>query len=75
MLMKVNEGKTDRLVRFVLGAILLALYLADVLTGTWGTVALVASIVLLATAATGFCGLYALLGISTCPVKNRQQQS
>ncbi|WP_038032657.1 YgaP family membrane protein [Thermonema rossianum] len=73
--MKVNEGKIDRLVRFVLGAILLALYLADVVTGTWGTVALVVSIVLLATAATGFCGLYALLGINTCPVKQQKQQS
>lgn len=75
MLMKVNEGKTDRLIRFVLGAVLLALYLANVLTGTWGTVALVVSIVLLATAATGFCGLYALLGINTCPIKKQEQQS
>jgi hypothetical protein len=55
-----NVGRADRMVRGVLGAVALTL----VFTGPrspWGYVGLV----LLFTAAIGFCPLYSLLGIST----------
>jgi uncharacterized membrane protein len=62
--MKVNEGPTDRIIRAVLGV---ALVLAGLLAveGTAGIVLVVLGGIVLVTAATGFCGLYALLGIST----------
>ena len=64
-----NVGTTDRLVRGVLGALLLV---AAAVTFTGGSTALaavagVAGVVLLFTAATQFCGLYRVLGMSTCP--------
>jgi len=64
-----NVGTTDRLVRGVLGALLLV---AAAVTFTSGSTALaavagVAGVVLLFTAATQFCGLYRVLGMSTCP--------
>ncbi len=61
--MKRNVGNTDRIVRIVLGLALIALGLYF---GTWwGLIGLVP----LATAAIGWCPLYAPFGISTCPVK------
>ncbi|GIW25480.1 DUF2892 domain-containing protein [Meiothermus sp.] len=68
--MKPNEGTTDRMVRLVLAAVLflLAFTLAQ---GVWVYVAVVLGGVMLLTAAVGFCPLYALLGINTCPVRRK----
>ena len=64
-----NVGTTDRAARLVLGLVLLALpLLTGFAAGTpwlwWG--ALVIGLVMLATAATRVCPLYALLGVRTC---------
>ena len=61
--MKKNVGTTDKIIRIVLG-------LGIAGTGIyfqswWGLLAIVP----LTTAFISFCGLYALLGISTCPAK------
>jgi len=70
--MEQNVGKVDRLVRIVLGAGTGAASLAilsgmvaapPVLSLALGVVALIA----LSTAATSTCGLYSVLGVSTCP--------
>jgi len=66
-MLKVNEGNTDRIIRAVLGVGLVVGGLA--VGDTAGIIMLVAGAVALFTAATGFCGLYALLGISTCPAQ------
>jgi len=62
----VNEGHSDRVLRATFGVVLLAS--AWVTTGWWQWAGLIFGSVLLLTGLTGFCGLYALLGISTCPV-------
>jgi hypothetical protein len=55
----------DRGVRIVLGLALLAVFFTASGPARWlGLVGLVP----LVTAAAGYCPLYALLGISTCPV-------
>jgi len=61
-----NVGKTDRILRIVLGSVLvgLAITTAD-LAGGDKAVAWTAGLVLIATGATGFCPLYALAGIRT----------
>jgi hypothetical protein len=61
-----NESTLDRGIRLVAGLILLVLVFT-ILTGIWQIVAAVAGLILLATAAIGFCPLYALFGITTCP--------
>ena len=61
--MKLNEAIWDRMVRIVLGAGLLALVFLGPQT-PWGFV----GVVPLATGLVGFCPLYRLLGLSTCPV-------
>ena len=70
--MDTNVGSTDRQVRTLLGAlagVLSLAILAEVvsLPSALSPVLGVVAIVLLGTAATGTCGLYALLGIDTCP--------
>jgi hypothetical protein len=62
--MKVNMGGIDRILRIVVGLALIALTLMGTI-GVWGWI----GIVLVATSALGFCPLYTMLGMSTCPAK------
>lgn len=62
--MKINEGKTDRTIRLILGILLLILGLTT-LVGTIKVVSLVVGSVCLFTGITGFCLLYELFGINT----------
>lgn len=64
--MNKNEGSVDRAVRVVLGLVLLAL----VFVGPKTMLGLI-GIVPLATGLVGFCPLYKLLGMSTCPVPKK----
>lgn len=66
--MKTNVGTVDRIIRAVVG---LAALLGAFALGS-GSIAfvllMVVGAILLVTAAVGFCPLYRVLGISTCPV-------
>lgn len=61
-----NEGKVDRGVRLSLGVVFLVLAL---FFPPLALVFIIIAIVLIATGAVGFCGLYTLLGINTCKIK------
>lgn len=61
--MKNNVGFIDRSLRIVLGLALIALTLTGNI-GVWGWIGLVP----LLTALVGFCPLYAVLGLRTCPL-------
>lgn len=66
--MKANVGGADKILRIVAGLGLLSLIL--ILEGNarwWGLVGLVA----LATGLFNFCPLYALIGVNTCPMKDK----
>ena len=63
--MKVNESGVDRIIRVVLGIVLLALSFGSVVTGGLGIVVLVLGAVALLTGIVGFCPLYAMLKIRT----------
>jgi hypothetical protein len=63
--MKTNESGLDRIIRVVVGALLLALYFLGAVAGGWGIVVLVVGAILLITGVVGFCPLYALLKIKT----------
>jgi hypothetical protein len=62
---KLNEANWDRIVRVVLGIVLLYLGLGGVVAGALGVVVDVLGAILLITGVVGFCPLYALLKIST----------
>ncbi len=59
-----NVGGIDRVLRVVVGVVLIGLTLMGSI-GAWGWLGLVP----IATAALGFCPLYTVLGFSSCPMK------
>ncbi len=61
----VNEAGWDRIVRVVLGLILLYLWLGGVLSGTLAIVLGIIGIILVITGVMGFCPLYKVLGFAT----------
>ena len=63
--MQKNVGSIDRAIRALVGIALLAVYFMGGASGALGIVALVAGIVMLGTAAIGWCPPYSLLGINT----------
>ena len=62
--MKKNVGGLDRVVRIVVGLVLMGLA-ATGMVGGWGWL----GAVVLATGVFSFCGLYTVLGMNTCPLK------
>ena len=66
--MLTNESPLDRGLRVVIGIVLLSLVVIGPKT-LWGLVGLVP----LLTGLVGFCPLYRLLGLSTCPSHDHEQ--
>jgi hypothetical protein len=67
--MKTNEGSADRIVRLVLGIALLGVALGVLgISSIGGIIAAVVGVVMLVTAAIGFCPAYAIFGFKTCPL-------
>ena len=59
-----NEGKWDRIIRVILGLVLL--YIGYALTvAPWNYVAYVVGAILLITGAIGYCAIYAVFNINT----------
>jgi Protein of unknown function (DUF2892) len=68
--MTANVGSTDKVIRLVLAiAAVIGAYLAG-MSSLLGIVLLVVGAVLGVTAFTGFCPLYRVFGMSTCPVRD-----
>ncbi len=68
--MSTNEGTLDRAIRIILGIVLIAL----AVTGRWAPWGWIGVIPLL-TGVVGFCGLYQLIGIKTCPTQTTAKRS
>lgn len=62
--MKKNIGKTDKVIRIIIG--LIAMFLGITESAWFFVLAGMAFI----TAYTGKCGLYKIFGINTCPIEN-----
>ena len=63
--MKSNVGGIDRILRIVVGLVLIVITFTGTV-GVWGWL----GVVPLATGALGWCPPYAIFGWSTCKVKN-----
>jgi len=60
--MTVNEGNVDRVLRVLVGLLLIALVFVGP-KSAWGWIGLIPLI----TGLIGFCPLYRLVGLNTCP--------
>jgi len=67
--MKKNMGNTDKIIRLIIAAGIAILYFSGVITGTIGIVLLILAGIFVLTSLVGFCPLYALFGMDTCPRK------
>ncbi len=67
--MKTNVGSADKIVRIVVGIGLLSLFF--ILEGNMRFLGLI-GIVPIATALMGWCPLYSVLGLSTCPLTEKK---
>lgn len=67
--MKKNMGGMDRIIRFIVAAIVAVLYFAGMVQGTLAYVLLGLAGIFVLTAFISFCPLYALVGLNTCKTK------
>jgi len=65
---KTNVGTADRVIRILVGVVLLAAFFM-MPDSPWRWVALVLGVIGVGTGAMSSCPLYSILGLSTCPVK------
>lgn len=59
-------GLVDRLIRLIIAATLVMLYLTNVFTGTAGIILVIIAGVFTLTSFISFCPLYTILGSNTC---------
>ena len=67
--MKANVGSADKIVRIVVGIGLLSLFF--ILEGNMKFLGLI-GIVPIATALMGWCPLYSVIGVNTCPLAEKK---
>lgn len=70
-----NEGTIDRALRVALGAATLALGWTGTVEGAAGAVLSYLGFVPLLTGLVGWCPIYALFGVSTCPAERKSLPS
>ena len=67
--MERNVGTIDRVIRIVLGIVLVALGLSHTVTGGLAVAAYVVGAVALVTGVVRYCPAWSILGMRTCPLK------
>jgi hypothetical protein len=63
--MKTNMGAADRIIRIIIAAILIVLYVTGAISGTLGLVLITFSAIFVLTSFVGFCPLYTVFNIKT----------
>jgi hypothetical protein len=72
--MKKNMGSADRIIRISLAIAVAVLWYTNVISGTVAIVIMVLAGIFVLTSFVGFCPLYALLGMNTCPQIGNQSK-
>jgi len=68
--MKKNMGSADRIIRFIIAAVIAILFFTNVITGTLGLILLIVAGVFLLTSFISICPAYMPFGIRTCKDKS-----
>jgi hypothetical protein len=68
--MKKNMGNADRIIRLLAAAAITILFFTNIITGTIGIVLLVLAAIFVLTSLVGFCPIYAMIGVNTCPKRS-----
>lgn len=67
--MKKNMGGVDRIIRFVIAAVISVLYWQEIIEGTLAYVLIAVGIIFVLTSFVSFCPLYRIVNLNTCKVK------
>ncbi|MET7029778.1 YgaP family membrane protein [Sediminicola luteus] len=67
--MKKNMGGTDRMIRFVIAAVIGVLYWQKIIDGTLAYVLLTLAGIFVLTSFVSICPLYSIVGLNTCKTK------
>ncbi len=70
--MKANVGTTDKIIRVIIGIILIISAFLFSMSWTIEIIFIIVGVVALLTALSGFCLIYKLFGINTCKVKTEK---
>lgn len=70
--MKKNVGTIDKVIRLLLALTVGVLYFTGVITGTLAIILGLVALMFVVTSFMSFCGLYTLLGVNTCPMKDKK---
>ena len=70
MKLSLNVGGFDRILRLILGVVLIALAYFGILSGTGAIIAYIVAAIAIVTGLIKFCPINALVGINTCKVKS-----
>jgi len=70
--MKKNMVNVDKIIRIIIAVVFAVLYFTNTISGTLGLVLVVLAGVFVLTSLISFCPLYAIFGISSCPVKEKK---
>jgi len=70
--MKKNMGSTDQIIRVLIAVVVAVLFFTNVISGVLGMVLLAVAGIFVLTSVVSFCPIYALLGMSSCPVDSKQ---
>jgi hypothetical protein len=71
-MIQTNEGAADRIIRIVVGLVAFGFGYFGA-SGVTQIIAYVIGVAGLITGVLGYCGLYQILGIATCPMKKTKQ--
>lgn len=66
--MKKNVGLTDKIIRIILAAVFVVFGI--IYSYYW----FIAAVIALGTALVGWCGLYNVIGVNTCPMKKTKSK-
>ncbi|MBT8281117.1 MAG: DUF2892 domain-containing protein [Muriicola sp.] len=69
--MKKNMGALDKVIRIIVGLGAAALVYYEVVTGMYSYVLLAITAIFILTSLVGFCPLYGIFGLNTCPAKSK----
>lgn len=70
--MKKNMGSTDKTIRLLLAAVFAVLFFTGIVGGILGYILLALGAIFVLTSLVGFCPIYALAGLSTCPAETHK---
>lgn len=62
-------GSADRIIRLILAALFIILFIFNYVTGIFGYILLALAAIFILTSLINFCPLYAIFGIKTCKTK------